>query len=190
MRLGTRIGLLPAALAILVSVSCGGSGGGGGPVVECNAIDAAADVVNMLCGGRLDRFTQRIRIVIGGATSSTDIQGFNFDLVYDPAEIVYAGGAEQGDLLNRDGDDPLLVASLANGLQGRLIVSIHRTNQPQGVQGPDPVNEILSLNFEVADPDVMTGPAPISFENAEAVGSAGTIPGITFADGLSLAFEP
>jgi len=189
MRPGARIGPLSLALAILVSVSCGGSGGGG-PVVECNAIDVASDVVNMLCGGRVDRFTQRIQIVIGGATNSMDIQGFNFDLVYDPAEILYAGGAAQGDLLNQDGDDPLLAASLDNGLQGRLIVAIHRTNQPQGVQGADPTNRILSLNFEVTDPDVMTGPAPISFENAEAVGTTGLIPGITFADGLSLTFEP
>jgi hypothetical protein len=183
-RPGARIGPLSLVLAILVSVSCGGSGGGG-PVVECNAI-----VVNMLCGGRADRFTQRIRIVIGGATSSTDIQGFNFDLVYDSAEILYAGGAEQGDLLNRDGDDPLLAVSLDNGVQGRLIVAIHRTNQPQGVQGPDPVNEILSLNFELTDPDAALAPSPILFENAEAVGTTGTIPGITFVDGLSLAFEP
>jgi hypothetical protein len=142
----------------------------------------------MVCGGESGSTTEVVKIVLGGgATAASDVQGFHFDVVYDPGKIAFvAGSAVEGTFLNKDGDTPLLAVQLTNGVQGRVIVGYDRTNQPAGVQGTDPGNEVLRLSFKVIGSASVTA-TPLTFENAEAVDHTGAgIAAITFHDGLSL----
>lgn len=132
----------------------------------------------------------QLEVVLGGPTSSTDLAGFSFDVVFDPAELSFvAGSAEQGTFLNLDGDDPLLIADLASNDPGRLVVGIHRTNQLAGVQGMAAQNVIMKFCLK-ASLSSEFGPTLVRFENHEAVDSADNpIAGIQFSDQLTLAVQ-
>ncbi|MBZ5639351.1 MAG: hypothetical protein LAO51_11445 [Acidobacteriia bacterium] len=176
------------AVLLLLTSSCGGGGGGGGPAIECASSSAGLNQVVMSCGGQSNSTTEVVKVVLGGgATAASDVQGFHFDVVYDPAKIAFVtGSAAEGTFLNKDGDDPLLAVQLANGVQGRVIVGFDRTNQPAGVQGTDVANDVLRLSFTVLG-SASVAPVPLTFENAEAVDHTGAgIAAITFHDGLSL----
>ena len=180
-----------AAMAALTIARCGGGGGGGNhastPAFECSDSPVAPDIVASICGTKISKDVWRLMVVLGGPTTSADISGLTFDVVFDPADLSYvAGSAEQGTLLNQDGDDPLLVASLANNDPGRLVVGIHRTNQPAGVGGVAQQNPVMSFCLK-ANMLSDFGPVLVRFENAEAVDSSNSpIGSIHFNDQLTL----
>jgi len=180
------------AAACTAMVACGGGGGGNnsGPSFRCTDSAPNSDVVVLLCGQRTSSDVWTIEVVIGGPTTSNDIEGFDLDVVFDPADLSYVpGSATLGTLLSQDGDDPLLAANLANNDPGRLIVGVHRTNQPHGVQGDGAENLILTFSMR-ANMLSDFGPILLQFQNAEAVDSLGTpIGGISFSDQLLLSVK-
>jgi hypothetical protein len=176
-------------LIAAASLACGGGGGGhhSGPAFTCSESAVGVDTVALVCATKISKDIWQLDVVIGGPTTSTDISGFNFDVVFDSSDLSYVpGSAVLGTLLSQGGDDPLLSADPASNDPGRLIVGIHRTNQPQGVGGAGPENLVLSFCLK-ANMLTAFGPDLVHFENAEAVDSSGTpIAGITFSDQLSL----
>jgi len=186
-----RLALWGALLTCAASISCHGGGGSEhSPALECSDSAVLANVVALQCGQRSGSDVQEIRVVIAGPTSSADIMGFDFDVVFDPTDMSYVpGSATEGTLLNKDGDDPLLLADLASNNPGRLIIGIHRTNQPSGVQGTSAENLILEFSVR-ANTLSPFGPSLLRFENAEAVDSSGSsIGSITFSDQLLLSVK-
>ena len=185
---------LACATMCVAVVACGGGGGGGhhaaGPIFRCSDAAAAQDVVALFCSQRTQQDVWRINVIIGGPTISTDISGFNFDVVFDPADLSYvSGSAVLGTLLNQDGDDPLLAVSVASNDPGRLIVGVHRTNQPNGVQGSAPLNLILQFSMR-ANLLSQFGPVLLQFQYAEGVDSSvAPIGSITFSDQLLLSVQ-
>jgi hypothetical protein len=147
--------------------------------------------VALLCGTKIGSDTWLVHAVIGGPTSSMDISGFNFDVVFDPANLSYVSGSAQlGTLLSQDGDDPLLVADVASNDPGRLIIGIHRTNQPAGVQGGAPHSIVVDFCLRTDKPLSDFGPDLVHFENSEVVDSGGvSIISASFSDQLLLSVE-
>ena len=180
---------LSPALAACTILSCGGGGGGGnrGPSLRCQDSAVAADITALRCDQSPSAGTRTLRLVLGGPTTSSDIMGFNLDVVFDSSTLEYvAGSAAQGTLLSQDGDDPLLAAALSGGDPGRLVIGIHRTNQPAGVGGLAAENLVLTFSLR-ANLMIDFGPSLIKIENAEALDSQGhVIAGITFSDQLLL----
>jgi hypothetical protein len=188
----SHVGAIVLALAGWTALSCGGGGGGGddGPSFRCQDSAVAADAAALRCGQIRSTGVRVLRLVLGGPTSSSDIMGFNLDVVFDSTVLEYvAGSASGGTLLNQDGDDPLLAAALSGSDPGRLIVGIHRTNQPAGVQGAGTENWVLEFCLRAS---MMTkfDPSLVKIENAEAVDSLGQpIAGIAFSDQLLLSVQ-
>src|SRR2546428_758556 len=126
----------PAGLACAAILACsGGKGGGGlvspppGPVAtfQCDDSAAATDQVVLRCGAQVAADVWRIDVVIGVPTTSTDINGFVFDVVYDPLLLAYVpGSARAGTLLISDGGTQLFAAALEPGHPGDLAVGINR----------------------------------------------------------------
>ena len=186
------IGLCAAAAAAL-SASCGGGGGGhssSGPALRCSDSTVAANVVALTCGPLVQGDIIRIAVTLGGPTFSSDIMSFHFDVVFDATELAFVSGSGAvGPLLSQGGDSPLLLASLASNDPGRLIVGISRTVQTTGVQAAAGRNTVLTFELQ-ADPAMKFGPAPISFQNAEAFDSQGNpIASISFSDQLLLSVQ-
>lgn len=186
-----------AFLAPLLA-SCGGDGGGTpvppalpGPVsVRCSSTLPGTDRVGLTCGAAESRTDQVVNVVIGGPTGSADIQSILFDVVYDATHVEYVeGSAEQGTLLSQDGDDPMLLAELFDGVQGRLVVGISRTNRPAGVRGDAAQNLVMRLTFRAKGSRGFLA-RPLLFENAEVLDSTGAvIPGLAFENSLTLRFH-
>ena len=183
---------LPWLVACVLALACHGGGGDddGAPhllAFQCSESMVPANTVALACGALSQNMIREVQVLIGGPTTSNDVMGFSFDIVFDPANISYvAGSAGQGTLLSSDGDDPLLAVDLASNDPGRLLVGIHRANQASGVAGPASSNLVLRFSMR-ANALVAFGPDLLRFENAEVVDSSGTaIPGITFSDQLLL----
>jgi hypothetical protein len=189
-----RIGTCAALVALLVAAqACGGGGGGagGGAIapegLQCNSSNPVADEVGLVCGGEASPTTEIVRVTLGGPTSSNAIEGFSFDVVFDPNKVRYvAGSAVQGALLTQGGVTPLLAVSLAPGDPGRLVVGLHRGAQHAGVAGTSALNTAVSFTFEALGTNPMS-PTPLRFENAEAVSASGSrIDAISFGGPLTL----
>ena len=174
--------------------ACGGGGGGSdddGIAFRCSDSPVAANQTAMLCGTKIDSQTWLVQVTLGGPTTSADISGFDFDVVFNAANLSYVpGSARLGALLGQDGDDPLLVAQVASNDAGRLIVGVHRTNQPAGVQGAAAENLVMDFCLRTDSPLSAFGPDLVHFENAETVDSLGApIGSISFSDQLLLSVK-
>src|SRR2546428_2142317 len=190
----------PAGLACAAILACsGGKGGGGlvspppGPVAtfQCDDSAAATDQVVLRCGAQVAADVWRIDVVIGVPTTSTDINGFVFDVVYDPLLLAYVpGSARAGTVLISDGGPQLFAAALEPGHPGDLVVGINRPSADgggvAGILGHD-----LIMSFQIRSQTAAPfGPEFVRFEKTMAVDSAGApIPGITFSDQLLLSLR-
>lgn len=187
----------PAILVCGALLACGGRGGSDnpppGPVDSFRCLDSAPapDHVALRCAEQVAPDEWRIDVIVGVPTSSTDIRGFNFDVVFDPLLLAFVTGSEeQGDLLNQDGENVWLVAATATNPDdpGRLVVGTRRMGAT-GVAGASGHERIMSFSMKAL---TMTsfGPEMPVFENAEALDSLDqVIPEIDFSDQLLLSVE-
>src|SRR2546422_8710275 len=130
--------LLSGTLAAIV-LACGGGGGGNESVVPrlmCSgAPSPAPDRVTRGCPAEgIDSIT--VAVHLGGPTTSSDIYGLKFDLVFDPTVLQFEPPAMEGSFLNRDGAATILQSGILQGEPGRLIVAITRQGAPAGLQAP------------------------------------------------------
>src|SRR5439155_19898556 len=106
------------------------------PTFQCTESLVMVDTVALKCGAPLSGNVWEIEVVIGSPTTSTDIGGFAFDLLFDPAILEYVpDSARAGAMLYQGSDTPLLSALIMNGEPGRLVVGIYRTGGAAGVRG-------------------------------------------------------
>ncbi len=182
-------GIPVAILGVILASSCGG-GGTAPPALQCSSSEPVANEVVLACAGKVDSTTELVEVVVGGPTGVSNIEGFNFDIVFDSTKVVFVdGSAAQGTLLDQGGVTPLLAAEASSGDPGRVVVGIHRGGPSGGVGGIDPQNLVLRLSFRLVGTQTV-GPLPLRFENAEAVSPTGAkIGGIIFKDGLSLSYS-
>jgi len=195
---------LPALLVSALLLGCGGGGKGGGSVVtpppptptyRCADSTVATDVVAMNCLTQITQDVWQLEVRIGGPTTSTDIGGFAFDVLFDPTQLQYvADSARAGPMLfQASADPPLLTAVVLPGDPGRLVVGISRTGGVPGVQGlSGPYGQIMILNVKV-QPGAVFDPNPANFgfdmSRSEAFDSSAThtaISSVTFSDQLLL----
>jgi hypothetical protein len=143
------------------------------------------DEVALVCpGDGVDSITLTVRL--GGPTTSADIYGFKFDLVFDPTVVQFEPPAMAGGFLSQDGASTIVQADAAAGDPGRLIVAITRQSEPAGVRGAAASQVVMTLLFR----GVLPGETTVGFENAEAVDSdLAPIPEIGFGAPLTLTFQ-
>jgi len=191
----------PAVLACAATLACNSSGGGRGdggvitpppgpiPVFQCSDSPAAPDTVVLRCGERISASTWRINVVIGVPTTSTDINGFDFDVVFDPLLLAYLpGSAQPGVLLSQGGGTVLFAAATSPGNPGRLVVGIHKAGAT-GVQGTQYLDVILAFQL-TSQTAASFPPQVLRLENFRASDSSDvTIQGIIAIDQLFLSLQ-
>jgi len=191
----------PAVLACAATLACNSSGGGRGdggvitpppgpiPVFQCSDSLAAPDTVVLQCGERISASTWRINVVIGVPTTSTDINGFDFDVVFDPLLLAYLpGSAQPGVLLSQGGGTVLFAAATSPGNPGRLVVGIHKAGAT-GVQGTQYLDVILAFQL-TSQTAASFPPQVLRLENFRASDSSDvTIQGIIAIDQLFLSLQ-
>jgi hypothetical protein len=141
---------------------------------------AAADAVTMVCGGIVGTTTENVKIVMAGpAAGTTTVQGLNFDVTYDPAKLQFVPAASYASPLF---PSALVVVALANGAQGRVVVSIQQTGGTNLAVAPGQ-HDVLTLSLQRAAGASFT-PIPVVFENSDATGA----PAVTFTGSLMLSY--
>jgi len=189
------VGLLGAA-----HLACGGKGGSStgvvnpppGPVAtfKCSDSPTAPNQVALVCGTLVSPNVWMIDVAVGVPTTSTDIGGFDFDVVFDPSNLAYVSGSAQlGDLFTQNNGDYLVAAATAPGDPGRLVVGISPINGTAGVAGIAGYDHIL--RFELRNKTISPwGPDLLTFENVRAIDSSGApITSITFSGQLLLSLQ-
>ncbi|HYS05303.1 MAG TPA: hypothetical protein VEW47_08930 [Candidatus Dormibacteraeota bacterium] len=197
--------LLSAVLVALL-LGCGrksGDGGGGGvvtppppptPTFRCTDSLVMVNKVALKCGAPLPGNVWQIDVVIGTPTTSTDIGGFAFDLLFDPTILEYVpDSARAGAMLYQDADTPLLIARISD--PGRLVVGINRTSGAAGVQGIPGYDLIMSFSMKaVPGAEFDADPRHLAFDMnrfqaLDSSAQAQPIPSITFSDQLLLSVQ-
>ena len=144
---------------------------------------AAANTVILSCGGATSGTTEQVDVVIGGpASGTTSLRGLNFDVTYDPANVQFVpAGSYTSPLF----PNALIVVTLANGQQGRLVVSI----QLPGGQSDSTVapgeHSVLTLAFSRVS-GITFAPSSLTFENTDATSASAPI---AFTSALALSYQ-
>jgi len=183
-----RLFLLGFAAALITGISCssGSDDSGGGttsPTIACTDGGApGANVVAMTCGGAASGTTEHVAVVIGGpASGTTTLRGLNFDVTYDPAELAFVAPVSFSSPLF---PDALIAVTLANGLPGRLVVSVQQPGSALNVSVPAGHFTVLTLSFSHPSGTTLA-PSPLAFENFEATGASAAV---TFTSSLALSY--
>ena len=154
------------------------------------------DTVALKCSVQRTADVWEIEVVIGSPTTSTDIGGFAFDLLFDPEILEYVpDSARAGAMLYQGSDTPLLSALIMNGEPGRLVVGIYRTGGAAGVRGVSGYDHIMTFSMKAvpgAQFDADPGHLRFDMSRSEALDSsfpAQPILSITFSDQLLLSVQ-
>jgi len=183
--------LLGFAAALVTAFGCSSGGDGGtitAPALACSdGVAAAANAVAMMCGGgSADGTIEQIDVVMGGpASGSTTLRGFNFDVTYDPSKLEFVSvGSATSDLFP---PSALVVAALANGQPGQVVVSIQQLGSDLDVVVGTGQHIVLSLSFRRVT-GATFAPTPLEFQNAEATAASPAI-GFPGLSGLALSYQ-
>ncbi len=184
--LANRLAVL--ALTVFVFASCAGSGGLPGspgamqPVFYSSGAALAPDLVR-LTGGPFTSGQLQLTVTIGGPTTSTDIVGFAFDLVFSDPYLVQVLAVAPGNAL---GGNVMLLPQQPAIHDGRLTVGIVKTAPAAGMQIGAPESTVVTVLLKT----MKKGTSTVRFENAAACDSAhadtcqqNPIPSITFDAG-------
>jgi hypothetical protein len=184
------------AVALLISLGCGGSSsdnGSTGPALACtDGGAAAADAVTMTCGGATDSTTEQVNVVMGvPAAGATSLRGLNFDVTYDSTKLTfvsatnYTGGPFPAAAL-------VVATALPNDPTPHVIVSIQQVGtDPDVVIGPGQ-HVMLHLSF-TRTPAATFAPTPLEFDLATSEVTPPTPPTVpavvTFGSALALSYQ-
>jgi len=177
-----------ALLGALAPIACHGGGGRGHGVVT-----------RITCGGATAPGTDRVEFacaansvspiavqVVIGPTTSVDVYGIKFDVVFDPAVLAFDPPAIEGSFLNKDGNPAVLEAAIESGDPGRLVVAVTRQGAVGGVGASGAPITVVTLPFAA----VAAGTTSLAFENGAAVDSGlAPIVSIQFGTQVSITFQ-
>jgi len=171
-KLRSAMTALLAATCLALCLRCGGGGGhhsAPAPMLfSCSGAAAISpDQISITCPN-FSASPLFLTVVIGGPTTSSDIYGVKFDLVFSQPIMTFDTPAIEGALLNQGGAATTLVATASPGDPDRVVVSITRTRAVTGTQAAAASTTIMILGFSATGLD---GTATVTFENAEAVDS-------------------
>lgn len=179
--------LFGVLLLCLCAAGCGGDDSSN-PVFqfECSALDAVtADQISMDCPSSTTGLIP-MGVIIGGPTTSNDIYGIKFDLVFDPLVLSFSSPAAEGTFLDKDGAATTFQADVSPQDPGRLVVGITRQGNVAGVGATPPFELVITASFS----GVTSGTTDLAFENVEVVDSSLTpISSIRFGTPLSITFN-
>ncbi len=108
--------------------------------IQCAGANIATNNVALDCDGQQSRDVMRIRAAIGGPTSATDIEGFNFSVVFDPTRFSYVAGSaavETSFLTLGDGDCDTSKGLCIAGKVNSTICANPQECNVLGVEVPD-----------------------------------------------------
>ncbi len=162
----------------------GGGGDGAAPALRCSGtIATAQDLVRFDCPATSGS-PMAVRVLIG-PTTSMDVYGIKFDVVFDPAVLAFDGPAIEGNFLNQDGNPTVVEAGVQPSEPGRLVVSVSRLGLAGGVGVAIGEKTVVTLPFM----GVASGSTMLTFENDEAVDSTRTpIAAIQFSGPVDVSF--
>ncbi len=152
---------------IFLAPACGGDEPT--PTTKFNCIEvspADPDQIAMLCPANTEVMLS-VDIVIDGPTTSSDIYGVRFDLVFDDTILAFEPPGIEGSFLNKNGGPTILQAGTEVGNSGRLVVAISLQGNVNGVQATAPREVVMTLGFR----GVNAGNSTLAFENFEVVDS-------------------
>jgi len=184
-----RLFVLGFAAALITAFGCSSgndNNDGGGttvPSIVCTDGGApGANAVTLKCVGALNTSSEQVAVVIGGPSSgSTSLRGLNFDITYDPANLDFIPAVTPTSPLF---PNALVLASLENGVPGRVVVAIQQPGDMPNVAVPAGQHTVINLTFNRAS-GMSFLPTPLAFENSEATSSSAVI---TFASSLALSY--
>ena len=155
-------------------------------IFDCSgAATPAADHVGLGCPSSSNSPIP-ITVVIGGPTTSSDIYGIKFDLVFSPAVMTFLPPAIEGTFLNQGGTATEMIASTQTSDPGRLIVTLTRVRAIGGVRAASQTTVVAFL-FSATG---AAGTTSLAFENGQVVDSTLTPIGtIQFGPALSITFH-
>jgi hypothetical protein len=168
-------------------MDCGGSTDDDPPgwfaTLECSGAPAPQpDTVSFGCPGSAP-ITVGIAVILGGPTSSTDIYGVKFDVIFDDSILRFQAPAIEGSFLNRDGAATIIEAAVAPSDPGRVVVALTRQGAVSGLRGTSVEQTVVTLFFS----GVHAGGTVVSFANAEVVDSSlAPIAGIQFVGSVTV----
>ncbi|MGH9750547.1 MAG: hypothetical protein ACRD6R_11570 [Candidatus Polarisedimenticolia bacterium] len=174
--------------AALLTAACGGAiEDPDSPVLRCDDSPPARDVVALRCGSIVGSDTFALEAVIGVPTTATDIAGFSFHVVFDPALLEFVPDSEQqGNLLNQEGDSVTLLAEPFASDPGRLVVGVFHLGMTTGVQGVTGRDIIMRFHLRTRTFSTF-GPLLPQLQNGTASDNSGdAISGISFRDQMLL----
>jgi len=140
----------------------------------------------MTCGAAIAGVIERVDVVMGGPlVGSTTLSGLSFDVVYDPSKLQFVSVSSATSQIFPA--TALLVGGLADGQQGRAVVSIHQVGGDPDVTVSTGQHVALSLSFRLSA-SATFGPTPVEFDpsHSEAADASTTI---TFGSGLAVAHQ-
>ncbi|OLD64286.1 MAG: hypothetical protein AUI47_06760 [Acidobacteria bacterium 13_1_40CM_2_68_5] len=177
-----------ALLGAPALIACGGGGGGHHGVVTritCGGVTVPGqDQVEFACPAN-SVSPIAVRVVIG-PTSSMDVYGIKFDVVFDPAVLNFDSPAMEGSFLNKDGSPTVLEAATQPGDPGRLVVAVTRQGAVGGVGTSGAQTTVVTLPFAA----VAAGTTSLGFENGTVVDSGlAPIAAIQFGSPVSVTFQ-
>jgi hypothetical protein len=125
----------------------------------------AADQVAMTCPAT-ESGMLNITVNLGGPTTSHDIYGIKFDVVFDPAVLTFTPPAYEGLFWN--GATSVLAATASPGDPGRIVAAISQTGSTPGLGSSQPTVAVMGIFLGPAG----TGTTNVTLENGEAVDSS------------------
>jgi len=157
--------------AIVASVLACGSGGGGHdrPLLTLNCQTAAApnpDRIGLECPAS-SQGTLPVKVVIGGPSTSSDIYGVKFDLVFDGVMLHYSSHSTVS-FLSKGGGTVEILADVPGGDPNRLVVAVGLAGAVSGVQVTGAEETVAEFLFEGMEP----GSTSVRFENGQIVDSS------------------
>jgi hypothetical protein len=109
----------------------------------------------------------QVLVYLGGPTTSQDIYGIKFDVLFDPAVLTFTPPAHPGSIWGTV-TPPVFEAAVSPWDPGRLVVAISLTGATPGFGSSLPALAILTFYLGASG----TGTSPLSLENGQAVDSS------------------
>ena len=164
---------LGCAAVVAPVLACNGGGGGDNPLpgpsltLVCEAGSVPdPNRIGLECPASAQG-TLPVKVVIGGPSTSSDIYGVKFDLVFDGTVLHYATHSAVTSFLAKEGGSVDVLADVSESDPDRLVVAVGLKGPVSGVQVTGSMETVAEFLFQGMAPGTTT----IRFENGQVVDS-------------------